>query len=138
MPEKVKNAGVDWENCETIDMREYIYNMPTVMAAADVIISRAGASTCNEIGASRTPNILIPSPNVTNNHQEKNARVLAEQGGSVLILEPECTGQRLYDEVAALLADEQRRADMADALKSLVRTDSTEAICRIVEELAQR
>jgi UDP-N-acetylglucosamine:LPS N-acetylglucosamine transferase len=56
----------------------------------------------------------------------------------VLILEPECTGQRLYDEVAALLADEQLRADMADALKSLVRTDSTEAICRIVEELAQR
>ena len=138
MPEKVKNAGVDWENCEAIDMREYIYNMPTVMAAADVIISRAGASTCNEIGASRTPNILIPSPNVTNNHQEKNARVLAEQGGSVLILEPDCTGRRLYDEVTGLLADEQRRADMAEALKTLVRTDSTEAICRIVEELAHR
>ena len=89
MPERVKNNGVDYENCQALDIREYIYNMPTVMAAADVIISRAGAATCNEIGACGTPCILIPSPNVTNNHQEKNARVLEAGGGAVVVLEKE-------------------------------------------------
>ena len=138
MPERVRNNGVDWENCPALDMREYIYNMPTVMAAADVIISRAGASTCNEIGASGTPAILIPSPNVTNNHQEKNARVLSERGGAVLIQEPECTSQRLYEEVKALLADEERRNAMEQAQRSLVRLDSTQRICDIAEELINR
>lgn len=138
MPDRVRNNGVDWERCEELDMREYIYNMPTVMVAADVIISRAGASTCNEIGASGTPNILIPSPNVTNNHQEKNARVLAQRGGSVLLLESECTPERLYKEVKALLADADRRRAMTDALHELVRTDSTRRICEIVEELMNR
>ena len=69
MPDHVKTLGLELENCSAIEMKEYIYNMPTLMAAADVIIGRAGASTCNEIGASGTPCILIPSPNVTNNHQ---------------------------------------------------------------------
>ena len=138
MPERVKNNGVDWENTAALDMREYIYNMPTVMTAADVIISRAGASTCNEIGACGTPAILIPSPNVTNNHQEKNARVLAERGGAVLILESDCTAQKLYREVKALLQDEERRNAMTGALRGLVRLDSTQRICEIAEELINR
>ena len=78
MPKRVKDNGVDYENCPKLDIREYIYNMPTVMAAADLIIGRAGSATCNEIAAAGLPCILIPSPNVTNNHQEKNARVLEE------------------------------------------------------------
>ena len=76
MPQRVRDCGVDFENCPDIDMREYIYNMPTVLAAADVVIGRAGSATCNEIAAAGIPCVLIPSPNVTNNHQEKNARVL--------------------------------------------------------------
>ena len=138
MPGLVKEKGVDPENCQRLDMREYIYNMPTVMAAADVIISRAGASTCNEIGASGTPCILIPSPNVTNNHQEKNARVFSDRGGAVLMLEKDCTGQALYGEVKALLADDARRASMSDVLRNLVRTDSTQCICNAIEELVNR
>ena len=137
MPEKVRNNGVDWENCESIDMREYIYNMPTVMAAADVIISRAGASTCNEIGASGTPCILIPSPNVTNNHQEKNARVLSDRGGAVMILEKDCTAEKMYLEIKTLLASEDRRKQMSEALRGLVQLDSAEQICDMLEELAK-
>ncbi len=137
MPEKVRNNGVDWETCETIDMREYIYNMPTVMAAADVIISRAGASTCNEIGASGTPCILVPSPNVTNNHQEKNACVLADRGGAVLMLEKDTTPQKMYDEIRALLADEARREQMSTALRGMVQIDSAEQICDMLEEIAK-
>ena len=138
MPQRVKDLGVDLENCPSIDMREYIYNMPTVMAAADIIISRAGASTCNEIGASGTPCILIPSPNVTNNHQEKNARVLSESGGAVLVLEKECSAKTMYDEITALLADESRRQAMTKALHEIVKLDSAERICDILEELTKR
>ena len=135
MPQRVKDNGVDWENCPSIDIREYIYNMPTVMAAADVIISRSGASTLNEIGASGTPAIFIPSPNVTANHQEKNARVLSDKDGAVLMLESECTPEKMYAQIKALLADPERRARMAQIQKETVRADSCERICDIVEEL---
>lgn len=138
MPEKVKEAGIAVENCPNLDMREYIYNMPTVMAAADVIISRAGASSCNEIAASGTPAILIPSPNVTDNHQEKNARVLADRGGAVLLLEKDCTAQTLYDTVKTLLADQKRRDTMGIVLRHDVILDSAERICDILEELTKK
>ena len=138
MPQRVKDNGVDYENCADLDIREYIYNMPTVMAAADVIISRAGASTCNEIGACATPCILIPSPNVTNNHQEKNARVLEAGGGAVVVLEKDCTPEAMYALVKELLADENRREEMSRNLRGLVRLDSTERICNIVEELIKK
>ena len=137
MPDLVKEKGVDYENCASIDMREYIYDMPTVMAAADVVIGRAGSATCNEIATTGTPCILIPSPNVTGNHQEKNARVLEAAGGSVVILEKDCTPEVLYAEVQGLLVDEQRREQMSKALRGLVKIDSAERICDIVEELAK-
>ena len=136
MPERVKNNGVDYESCADLDIREYIYNMPTVMAAADVIIGRAGSATCNEIAASGTPCILIPSPNVTNNHQEKNARVLESAGGAVVVLEKDCSPEQMYKEVSGLIADQQRRADMSQALRGLVKMDSAQRICDILEELA--
>ena len=135
MPKRVKDNGVDWENCPSLDIREYIYNMPTVLAAADLIIGRAGSATCNEIAASGTPCILIPSPNVTNNHQEKNARVLENGGGAIVVLEKDCTPEKIYGLVTELLADEDRRKKMASSLHNMVRLDSTERICDIVEEL---
>ena len=137
MPERVKSNGVDFENCPALDIREYIYNMPTVMAAADLFIGRAGSATCNEIAASGTPCILIPSPNVTNNHQEKNARVLEQAGGAVVVLEKDCTAQGMYELVMGLLRDVQRREEMSRNLHAMARLDSTEQICDIVEELAK-
>jgi UDP-N-acetylglucosamine--N-acetylmuramyl-(pentapeptide) pyrophosphoryl-undecaprenol N-acetylglucosamine transferase len=111
--------------------------MPTVMAAADVVIGRAGSATCNEIAAAGVPCILIPSPNVTNNHQEKNARVLEEAGGAVVVLEKDCSPEKMYDLVKSLLEDRQRREQMKKALHSLVKSDSAERICDLVEELAK-
>lgn len=137
MPTLVQEKGVDLGNTDRIDMREYIYNMPTLMAAADVIISRSGASTCNEIAVAGTPAILIPSPNVTNHHQEKNARVLADRSAAVLLPEEECTPQRLYDEIQSLIQDPERRENMRRTLRTMVRLDSAERICDIVEELAK-
>ena len=135
MPQAVKDHGVDLENCPSIDMREYIYNMPTVLAAADVVLGRSGSGTCNEIAATGTPCILIPSPNVTNNHQEKNARILESRGAAVVVPEPECTAQGIFDEIMALMNDEIRRKKMSEALRSMVILDSAQRICDILEEL---
>ena len=137
MPELVKGKGVDLEE-GSIDVREYIYNMPTLMAAADIFISRAGASSCNEIAVSGTPCILIPSPNVTDNHQEKNARIVEGRGGCVLLVEKECSAQRLYQEVQALLSDGERRRAMRKALIDSSMPDSAERICAIIRELAKK
>ena len=136
MPEHVRSLGIDPEKCNGLDMREYIYNMPTVMAAADLIIGRAGASTCNEIGASGTPCILIPSPNVTNDHQMKNAKILADRGGAVLLPEPEVTAEKLYGTVKQLLSDSEARSRMSAALRAMVIMDSVDRICDIIQELA--
>ena len=138
MPKRVKDNGVDYENCPAIDIREYIYDMPTVLTAADVVIGRAGSATCNEIAASGTPCILVPSPNVTNNHQEKNARVLESGGGAVVLLEKDCTPETLYGLIRQLLADETRRAQMSRKLHAQLRPDSTDRICAIVEEITGR
>ncbi len=137
MPDAVAKEGVTLKDAPRIDMREYIYDMPTLMAAADVVISRAGASSCNEIAASGTPCILIPSPNVTANHQEKNARVLSEHGGAVLMLEKDCTAESLLSQITQLLADEEKRDRMSTALKKLVILDSADRICDILEDLAR-
>ena len=109
MPELLRKDGLDLPHTPSIDMREYIYDMPVEMAAADIVISRSGAASCNEIAVSGTPSILIPSPNVTNNHQERNARVLSDRNAAVTIVEKDCTAQVLFDEIGRLLADPERR-----------------------------
>ena len=138
MPQRVRDFGIDPSEKKGITMQEYIYNMPTVMAAADIIISRAGASSCNEIAASGTPCILIPSPNVTDNHQEKNARALSDKGAAVLLLENECTAQRLMDEINALLDSKTRMQQMSAALQKISVPDSAEKLCDIIYELGSK
>lgn len=138
MPDLVKEKGVDLEYCDGLDMREYIYNMPQLMAAADLIISRAGSSSCNEIAAAGIPCILIPSPNVTDNHQEKNARILEGRGGCAVILESECSGQRLFDETKALLSDRPRWERMRQALLAGAIPNSAEQICDTIVKLARK
>ena len=137
MPKLVEEKGVDLSKTEDIRMVQYIYNMPTVVAAADVFIGRAGASTCNEIAASGTPCVLIPSPNVTNNHQEMNARVLSDNGGAVLVLERECTAQRIFDELMDLTQDKAKASAMRSALLKMAVPDSAERLCDIMFSLAK-
>ena len=137
MPEYVKQQGVDLAAHPWVTMQEYIYNMPTLMAAADLVISRAGASTLNEIAAAGTPCIIVPSPNVTNNHQEKNARILEKRGAAVVLREQDCDGRVLYETAKQLLADPARRGKMRSALHEMAVVDSAERICRIITELAR-
>lgn len=125
MPGELKRRGIE---VSADEVRPYIDNMPTVMAAADLVICRAGASTLGELTALGKPAILVPSPFVAANHQYKNAKVLADRGGAVLIEEKDCSGALLYDTAMELLADGKRRAAMGHALKELAAPNAAEDI----------
>lgn len=127
MKEELARKGLKLEGTG-VEVREYIYDMPLVMAAADVVLCRAGASTISELTALAKPSILVPSPNVTANHQEKNARLLADQGGAVLLLERNCVGDTLYDSACNLLRDPARRSKMERSLSAGAIPDAGEKI----------
>ena len=120
-----------------IDVRPYIYDMPLVMAAADLVLCRAGASTLAELTLLGKPAILVPSPNVTNNHQEKNARVLEHAGGAKVLLEGEFTAESLLSDVRALLSDAAALAAMAENMRAAGVSDATERITQMVLKLAR-
>ena len=138
MPDLVRDMGVDLSAHPGIEMREYIYNMPELMAAADLMICRAGASTLNEVAASAVPAIIVPSPNVTDNHQEKNARILDRRGAAVVVRESECDGDSLYALARELLSDPDRLGSMRRALQSMAVLDSAERIYGILRTLAEQ
>ena len=120
-----------------VDVREYIYDMPRVMAAADLILCRAGASTLAELAYMGKPVIIVPSPNVTNNHQEKNARVLERAGGAEVLLEGQFTAETLLGRVRALLGDGEKLAAMSAAMRSLAVPQATDRICNIILDLVK-
>ena len=137
MTDKLANEKPGYEKLG-MDVREYIYDMPLVMAAADLVMCRAGASTLAELTAMGKPAVLIPSPHVTNNHQEKNARVLAEAGGAKLLLEPEFTADSLLGLVSELLHHPETLEDMSGKMRSLGLPDATDRIAGIVLGLAEK
>lgn len=102
-----REAGL--EGNDRIVMQEYIHDMAVQMAAADIVVCRAGAMTLTELAVMGKAAILIPSPNVTNNHQYKNAAALAKAGAAVLIPEKELTEERIVAEVKRLAEDQVAR-----------------------------
>ena len=138
MPKLVEEKGVELEGNTSIVLKEYLYDMPTVMAAADIVIGRAGSSTCNEIAASGTPCILIPSPNVTANHQEKNACALRDQGAAAVIMEKDCTATAVMDKINEMLKDREGYEAMSKSLLSMAVPDSAERLCDVMQKLIER
>ena len=126
MTARLRADGLD--HVPGLDVREYIYDMAPVMRAADLVICRAGASTISEITALATPAILVPSPYVTNNHQEKNARILEQHGGAVVLLEADASGEALYRAASGILRDPQRQADMSRGMAELGIRDATKRL----------
>ena len=132
--EKLKETAPDMAQRKA-EVREYIFDMPRVMAAADLVMCRAGASTISELTYMAKPVIMVPSPNVTNHHQERNARVLEKAGGAKVLLEGEFDAASLLELAEELLSDQGRLESMSDAMKSLALPDATDRICRIILDM---
>lgn len=110
----------------------YYDTMELALAAADLAVCRAGGLTLAEVTARGLPAVIIPSPNVTHNHQEENAAVLARAGAAAVIADAACTGERLTEEVLGLLAHRERRMEMAAAGLKLARPRAAEDLARLV------
>jgi len=130
MTEELIKMGVAEVKAPLTDIREYISDMPLVMRAADLVLARSGASTIAELTATEKPAVLIPSPNVTENHQEENARQLQNTGSAVMILENDCTGDSLFDTAVSILDDKDCLEKMTNALKT---SSEHKAAAKIVE-----
>ncbi|MDO4287160.1 MAG: undecaprenyldiphospho-muramoylpentapeptide beta-N-acetylglucosaminyltransferase [Eubacteriales bacterium] len=138
LPDSVKEKGVDLDKHPNIELREYIYDMADVMAAADLVICRAGAATLGELCVLGKPSLIVPSPYVAENHQEKNARALEQKGACRVITEPECTPQKLYDAVTELLSDDKKLEEMGRYAKTMAIVDSSEKIYQHILQAARK
>ena len=114
------------------DIRPYINNMGVIMRASDIVMCRAGASTIAELTLVGAPSILVPSPNVTNNHQEKNAREMDRSGAAKMILEKGLDGKKLYDTVCTMLNDADYLRKMSENALSQGVADSCDRIADII------
>ncbi len=123
------------EGRENIVMSEYIYNMPVVMAAADIVICRAGAMTLSEIATMKRAAVIIPSPNVTDNHQYKNAKVLADAGAAILLEESDMGEHTLTDTVKSLVEDISARGEMERKISGFALDDAGAIIYKEICEL---
>jgi UDP-N-acetylglucosamine--N-acetylmuramyl-(pentapeptide) pyrophosphoryl-undecaprenol N-acetylglucosamine transferase len=125
----------EWEEAG-FSVRDYIYDMDLWMAAADVILCRSGASTLAELAAMGKPALLVPSPNVVNNHQEKNARVLERAGGAQVLLEEEADAKRMLGALTQLLSSPEKLREMGENMHALAVENATDEITSIVLSLA--
>jgi UDP-N-acetylglucosamine--N-acetylmuramyl-(pentapeptide) pyrophosphoryl-undecaprenol N-acetylglucosamine transferase len=111
--------------------------MDLLLGAADVAVQRAGASTVSELAVAGVPAILVPLPGAPGDHQSANAHRLAAAGAAVVIPDDELDAARLATELDRLLGDEEARAAMTDAARSLARPDAAAAVAGLAEEHAR-
>lgn len=138
VPEKLADMGVDLSKADIVQIRPYIDDMARCLSAADLVICRAGASSLSEIQALGKPSILIPSPNVTENHQYHNAMALVKKNAALIIEEKDLNGTVLTRNVGDLLSDKCRLKSVGKNAKAMAVIDATGRICDIVESIMKK
>ena len=133
-----KNYPKLFEEKKNVKIIPYIENMPILLTASDLAITRSGAMTISELCRTGTPSILIPSPNVTANHQYVNAAYMRERGAATMIEENELTAKKLYEEITTLMSSPDKMAQMSRCAHAVGKKDTERAITKVfLEILAQ-
>jgi UDP-N-acetylglucosamine--N-acetylmuramyl-(pentapeptide) pyrophosphoryl-undecaprenol N-acetylglucosamine transferase len=127
-----RQAGLDAR------VEPFLYEMDREVKGADLVVCRAGATTIAELTAAGKPAVLIPLPTAADDHQRRNAEVLARAGAAELIEQKDLTGARIAERIVALVGDEPRRAAMAEAARRFARPDAAKVIVDKALELARR
>ncbi|MBQ9938069.1 MAG: undecaprenyldiphospho-muramoylpentapeptide beta-N-acetylglucosaminyltransferase [Oscillospiraceae bacterium] len=135
-PKMLDKYGIKADREKGLYVREYINDMADCMAAADLLICRSGAITLSELEAAGVPSILIPSPNVAENHQYFNAKVLADKEAALLIEEKDLSGEKLTEAVKKLTDDRDTLAKYAKNAQKLAILDSNKLIYNEILKLA--
>ncbi|MBT9250602.1 undecaprenyldiphospho-muramoylpentapeptide beta-N-acetylglucosaminyltransferase [Bacillus halotolerans] len=128
---ELKNKGA----ADNMVTKPFLHQMPEYLKAIDVIVARAGATTIAEITALGIPSVLIPSPYVTANHQEVNARSLGQHDAAIVLKETELSGEKLIEALDRIVLDEQTLKDMSERTKSLGVPDAAARLYSVLEEL---
>ena len=113
----------------------YIENMPILLKAADIAITRSGAMTVSELAYAGTPAILIPSPNVVANHQYENAKFVCDKGGAILISEEELDADMLISAVSTLVDNKSKRDEMSRHISHLAPKDTEKKIIDVIKSI---
>lgn len=137
VPDRIKENGIDLDSHKNIEIREYISDMDVCMSAADIVVCRAGASSLSEIEALGKASILVPSPNVAENHQYHNAMALVNNDAAVIIEEKDLTGDRLIKEVDELVNNKEKREKIGNNARAMAMINAKSKIAEIVVELAK-
>lgn len=133
-PERLKALGIDFENDPRRLISDYI-NMPVCMAAADLVITRCGASTLVELEAIGRGAVLIPSPHVAENHQYHNGMVLEKAGAGKVIEEKDLTDELFIETVSGLISDKEKLEELGRNSSSLYIKDTNDRIWGVLEKL---
>ncbi len=134
VPDKLKENGVNLER-GNIEIREYITDMDVCMSAADIVVCRAGASTLSELQALGKASILVPSPNVAENHQYHNAMALVNKNAAKIIEEKDLTKEKMDELFMSLVNNDAERAAIEENAKQMSLSDAKERIADIVISL---
>ena len=134
-PEMLQERGVDVTKNHRIDIRDYIDNMDTCLAAADLVVCRAGAITLSELQATGKASILIPSPNVTENHQYHNAMVLANQHAAIVIEEKNYQKEQLIRTLDDFYEHPEHLKEYSKNASKMAILDTSERIYRAIHAI---
>jgi UDP-N-acetylglucosamine--N-acetylmuramyl-(pentapeptide) pyrophosphoryl-undecaprenol N-acetylglucosamine transferase len=132
--EKMRDAYAN-SHFTNADVRPFISDMSGEFAKADLIISRAGATTCAELSAAGKASIMIPLPTAADDHQRKNAEALESGGASKMILQADLTGERLALEISNFINEPEKVTEMEKAAKAMSRSDAAAKTADLIEEL---
>lgn len=135
VPDKLREKGVDPDGTANLEIREYINDMHRCMAAADIVICRAGASTLSELQAMGKASILIPSPNVAENHQYHNAMALVNKNAALILEEKEFTKEKMQELFACLADNDAERKSIEAAAKAMSTDDAKQKIADCIVSL---
>lgn len=136
-PDLLREKGIEPDDCANLDIREYIDNMPDCLAACDLVICRAGAITLSEIQAMGKPAILIPSPNVAENHQYYNALALVNAGAAEMVEEKDLDDTVIEKIAKRMLADKDILKKYGDNAKSMAITDANSRIYAVIKNIVK-
>lgn len=135
MKEKFENENLNINNVKNMKIVPYIYNMEEIMNLVDIIVARSGAMTITEIANLGKPSILVPLPNVSNNHQLYNAKVLEKIGAAKIILNNEITDERLDKEIKKIINNPQLMQKMGESARKIEAKDVEDKIYKEIKKL---
>ncbi|OAS84564.1 MULTISPECIES: undecaprenyldiphospho-muramoylpentapeptide beta-N-acetylglucosaminyltransferase [Metabacillus] len=136
--DKVMEEMRSLKDSSNVIIKPFIHNMPEVLSAVDLIVSRAGATSLAEITALGLPSILIPSPYVTANHQEKNASSLSDHEAAIMLREQELNGNLLLSKIEGILLNDMKLTEMKRASKELGIPDAALRVYQVMKEISMK